>query len=79
MENWERIDCLNEATEQLYKAIDNIKDALRGTSHEGHANAYILPHLRSWIDSDNRFNMGIQQYIDRLDEEDEEEDEEFED
>jgi hypothetical protein len=46
----EKIDLLNESTEQLLAAINNIEEALRGTSLAGHANAYIIPHLRSWID-----------------------------
>jgi hypothetical protein len=66
----DRKQALHEAMDQLDSAIDNIRVALRGTSLEGHANAYIIGHLRSWVDSDNSFNMGIQQYIDRLDEED---------
>jgi hypothetical protein len=70
----DRKQVLYEAMDQLDSAIDNIRVALRGTSFEGHANAYIIGHLRSWIDSDNSFNMGVQQYIDRL-EEDEVEDE----
>jgi hypothetical protein len=76
MDNRDRKQALYEAIDQLNSAIDNIKIALRGTSFEGHANAYILGHLRSWVDSDNSFNMGIQQYIDRLDDK---EDEEYED
>jgi hypothetical protein len=75
MEKEEKIDLLNEATEQLLAAVNNIEAALRGTSLAGHANAYIIPHLHSWIDSDNRFNMGVQQYIERLYDEEDEEDE----
>ena len=73
MDKRDRKETLYEAAEQLNLAIDNIKCALRGTTYEGHANAYIIPHLTSWLDSDNRFNMGIHQYIDRLDEEEEDE------
>jgi hypothetical protein len=50
-----------------------------GTSHERHAKSYILGHLRTWMDSGNRFDMGIQQYIDKLQEEEDEYDgEEYE-
>ena len=72
MNKRDRKQALYEAAEQLNLAIDNIRCALRGTSMEGHANAYIIPHLNSWIDSDNSFNMGIQQYLERLDEEEDE-------
>ena len=75
MNKRDRIEALHDAERQLNLAMDNIKAALRGTSHEGHANAYILPHLRSWLDSDNSFNMGIHQYIDCLDEEEEDDSE----
>ena len=75
MNKRDRIEALHDAERQLNLAMDNIKAALRGTSHEGHANAYILPHLRSWLDSDNSFNMGIHQYINRLDEEEEDDSE----
>lgn len=68
MNKRDRIEALHDAEHQLNLAIDNIKVALRGTSHEGHANAYIVGHLTSWLDSD-RFNMGIAQYIEKLNEE----------
>ena len=72
MDKKERIRILYDAMEELDLALDNIRVALRGTSFESHANAYIIPHLVSWIDSDNNFNMGIQQYVDRLKEEQDE-------
>ena len=62
----DRQNLLDDASEHLNLAIDNIRVALRGTSFESHANAYIIPHLVSWDDSNNSFNMGIQQYIDKL-------------
>ena len=77
MEKFERIELLVEAQDKLSQAINLIEEGLRGTSHENHADAYIIGHLRSWIDAYG-YDMGIQQYIDRLNE-DEEEDEEFED
>ena len=65
----DRQNILYDASEQLNLVIDNIRVALRDTSFESHANAYIIPHLVSWDDSNNPFNMGIQQYIDKLNEE----------
>lgn len=73
MNKRDRKDNLQEAMELLELAVGHIKTALKGTSMEGHANAYIIGHLRSWIDAEGTYNMGIQQYIDRLDEEEEEE------
>ena len=78
MEKFERINLLVEAQDKLSQAISLIEEGLRGTSHERHADAYIIGHLRSWIDAYG-YDMGIQQYIDRLEKEGEEEDEEFED
>jgi hypothetical protein len=77
MDTQERKDILQEAMEQLNAAIGNIETALRGTSHESHSQAYIVGHLRSWVDAEGTYNMGIQQYIDRLDEDGEELDEEI--
>jgi hypothetical protein len=80
MEKRDREQLLYEAMEQLNAAIINIKTALKGTVHEGHSNAYIIGHLRSWVDAEGTYNMGIQQYIDRLDENDDfDEDEDNED
>ena len=72
----ERKELLWEAQEQLNLAISNIETALRGTSHEGYADAYILGHLRNWVDASG-YDMGVQQYIDKLEEEEYEE-EDFE-
>jgi hypothetical protein len=78
MDKRDRIDLLVEAQDKLSQAISLIEEGLRGTSHARHADAYIIGHLRSWIDAYG-YDMGIQQYIDRLDNEDEEEDDEDED
>jgi hypothetical protein len=77
----ERIEILEEAQAKLEEAIGLIEEALKGSSHQRHAETYIIGHLNNWVDSGNRFDMGIQQYIDKFKEEQEEaggEDEEFE-
>jgi hypothetical protein len=75
----ERVELLMEAQGKLSEAIALIEQGLMGTSHERHAKSYILGHLRTWMDSGNRFDMGIQQYIDKLQEEEDEYDgEEYE-
>ena len=67
---------LYEAMDLLNSAIDNIRVALRDTTFEGHADAYIIGHLHHWVDGEGTYNMGIQQYIDKLnDEENYDEDE----
>ena len=51
MDNDDRLEMLDEAREHLETAIDLISQAVRGTSEDARANAYIIPHLQSWIDS----------------------------
>ena len=75
----ERIDLLMEAQDGLRNVITLIKKALMGTSQSSYANAYIIKHLENWVDSEGRYDMGIQQFIDRLEEEGQYEDEEEED
>jgi len=47
----ERIELLDEAEEKLWEVIDLIRGAVKDTSEEGRAESYILPHLKSWINS----------------------------
>ena len=67
----ERIELLMEAQVKLNEAIDLIEQGLMGTSHERYANSYIVAHLKNWVDASG-YDMGIQQYIDKIDEEEEE-------
>jgi hypothetical protein len=71
----ERIELLMEAQQKLSETVDLIEQALKGTSHERHADAYIIGHLNNWIDGSG-YDMGIQQYMDKLQEESEYEEEE---
>ena len=73
MEKHERIKLLVEAQERLNESIDLIKIALQGTSYERQADAYILGHLRNWVDAFG-YDVGIQQYINNIEDEDEDED-----
>lgn len=69
----ERKELLIEAQAKLKEAISLIEQGLKGTSHQRHAESYLIGHLNNWVDSGNRFDMGIQQYIDKLEEEEGEE------
>jgi len=62
----ERITELSEAMDMIADACGLIEDALEGSEHEAHARAYILPQLRTWIDSDNGIDWGCRQYIEQL-------------
>lgn len=68
MDTRDRIISLEEAKYLLEQAVDAITQALRGTSHQSHAESYIIAHLNNWIDSPG-YDYGIQQYIDELEEE----------
>ena len=61
----DRIELLEQADYNLRRAIAQISDALQGTEHERHANAYIIPHLTRWLDG-GRYDMGIAQYQESL-------------
>jgi hypothetical protein len=61
----DRIEMLEQADWNLRTAIKQIADALQGTEHESHANAYIIAHLTTWLDG-GRFDMGIAQYQEAL-------------
>ena len=74
MKNLERIELLREAQEQLNQSIELIRVALRGTNQETHANAYILGHLKNWVDASGNYNMGIEQYIEELEYEEQNQD-----
>lgn len=50
MDQQERIDMLREAQKLLYDVAQMIEDAVDGTPVEHRANAYIIPHLQSWIE-----------------------------
>jgi len=69
----ERMELLMEAQAKLNEAIDLIEQGLKGTSHERYANSYIISHLRNWVDASG-YDMGIQQYIDKIEDEEDEED-----
>lgn len=68
----ERIDLLIEAQDKLSQVIGLIKEGLKGTSHEHYADAYIIGHLHNWVDASG-YDIGIQQYIDRIDKDEEDE------
>ena len=70
MEKYERIELLTEAQQKLNECIDLIKTALKGTSDERYADAYILGHLRNWVDAGGH-DKGIKQYIESILDEDE--------
>jgi len=61
----ERIEMLEQAQAKIFEAVSLIQDALYGTCHQGHSNAYLVAHLREWGDSP-AFNMGVTDYMDAL-------------
>lgn len=58
-------ELLEDAKEALEMAIENIRQAGRGTKFERQLQPYILGHLQSWIDG--REVVTIQMMLDSLD------------
>ena len=86
MENYERIEQLKEAQDALRRIVEDIKDAVRGTSVSNTANAYLIPALEVAIDDESEWLGGnpgnLQSLIDDLsaaDSTDDTEDDESED
>jgi len=61
----ERIELLKEAQHLISQSLQLIEDALQGTEHEAHADAYIIPHLNNWINS-HGYDTGLEQYIEEI-------------
>ena len=61
----ERIEMLEDAKDKLWTAIELIQEALYETEHQRHAEAYIIPHLKGWIE-DTKYDIGIDGYIEYL-------------
>lgn len=78
MNNKERIDNLGEAQELIGQAIDLIAEAVRGTSLQGAAEAYLISVLQTAISENNEWlgqnPSNIQSMIEELypDEDDDE-------
>jgi hypothetical protein len=66
MTKLERIELLENAEQLIAEAIANIEEALYGTDNENLANAYIIPHLNTWIGNGNPYDKSIDKYIDDL-------------
>lgn len=50
-------ELLEEAQEAIELAIENIEQVVRGTAEQGRAEAYILPHLQSWINGHEQITI----------------------
>lgn len=65
MKTENRIQLLEDAQDLMIEAVKMIEDALQGTEHEAHADAYIISHLNNWINS-HGYDMGVEQYIEEI-------------
>ena len=59
------IQDLEEAELLLQQVIELITWGVKGTNQEAHANAYIIPHLESWLNP-NSPETSISEYIEYL-------------
>lgn len=55
MNKIERIEKIKEAQELLYEAVNLIEEAIEGTNEESNVRAYIVSHLRIFINDDHGF------------------------
>lgn len=54
---------LYKAQEKLEDVINLLQATFAGTKNENHADAYIIGHLRNWLNCEAGGNSGIAQYI----------------
>lgn len=67
LSNEERVDQLIEAQEKLREVVELLEDALKGTSEERYAEAYLIAHLKARVGSDEHsYDDNIQRYIDKF-------------
>lgn len=64
MQNSARRELLEDAKEALEMAIENIRQAGKGTKFERQLQPYILGHLQSWIDG--RETVTVQMMLDEF-------------
>lgn len=48
----DRLDALEQARDHLFEAMELIEAAVAGTPLADEADAYILAHLRDWVESE---------------------------
>lgn len=60
----ERLDLLDQAWSKMYEALSLVQEALEGTEHEDIED--FTKKVQNLCDSNNVFEMGIQQYMDAL-------------
>ena len=64
-----KMNLLWEAKEHLWQTINLIEEAVADTRNESFANAYIIPHLKTWAGEGNPMDKDIPSYIEDLEEE----------
>ena len=62
----DRIFMLEEAQEKINEGIDMIRQAVNGTEHDAHSEAYIIAHLENWANSDAGYDETIPKLIENI-------------
>jgi hypothetical protein len=63
MNKRDRIRLLNEASEKINLAIEDIREAISGTEYERYAESYILAHLKNWANGGASLDITIPELI----------------
>jgi hypothetical protein len=73
MENYERVEKLEEAQELINKAVNLIHEAFEGKNERSRLDSYICGHLRGWANGGNRYDTtAIPRLIEQLENEEKE-------
>lgn len=66
MDNYERIELLEDAQDKINEAISLIREAVEETDLEQSAEAYIIGHLANWANGNNPYDRHIPKMIEEL-------------
>ena len=78
MDKFDRVQLLEQAGDKIQEAVALIEEAVKDTSEESSADAYIIAHLNNWANGDNPYDQSIPKLIKAIEDEEVSEDEDFE-
>ena len=66
MENYERMELLENAQDKINEAIELIREAVENTECEKSIEYYIIPHLSNWANGNNPYDEHIPNIIKQI-------------
>lgn len=66
MDKYERKELLENAQDKINEGIELIRQALKDTTHERHAEAYIIGHLDNWANGGNPYDETIPTLVEKI-------------